>query len=317
MKTMRPGTAGRPAAACSAIALAGALSIVPLLGWVEARRGDAGPAPDLLYFSAPGAVRKMALGYERLLADVYWLRTVQYFGQRDAADRRTVRYGNLAALLDITTTLDPGMIDTYRAGSIFLGESEPIGAGEPAKAVALLDKGIRANPDVWQLRYDKGFVLYLYLQDFRAAGEVWLEAGQRPGAPQWMAGLAAQAFSRGGSMDLARALWRQQYEESTRDDIRENAKNRLLSLQVAEDLWTLERHLAAYRHRNGAWPRRLGDLPARRSGLLPAADPLGTPYAYDPATGAVGLGPQSKVVYLEIPESYREEFLRTTAAGAD
>ena len=61
----------------------------------------------------------MALGYDRLLADFYWMRTIQYYGRRDEADKRPVRYKNLPTLLDITTTLDPDLMDAYRVGSRF------------------------------------------------------------------------------------------------------------------------------------------------------------------------------------------------------
>jgi hypothetical protein len=46
---------------------------------------------------------------------------VQYYGRHDEADRRPVRYKS-GAVLDITTTLDPDMVEAYRAGSTFLAE---------------------------------------------------------------------------------------------------------------------------------------------------------------------------------------------------
>jgi tetratricopeptide (TPR) repeat protein len=310
MKTMHSAAATRQTAVPVCILILGSLLIVPVLRGIEARRGDPGPDPDLLYFSSPSVVKKMAMGYDQILADIYWMRTIQYFGRRDEADRRTVRYKNLATLLDITTTLDPGLIDAYRTGAIFLGENEPVGAGQPEEAVKLLDKGIEANPNVWRLRFDQGLVYYLYLSDFDSAGRVWLEASRRPESPEWMSALAAKAFSQGDSMDLARSLWQQQYEETTRADIRENARNRLVSLQVAEDLWTLEYLLQAYRTANGKYPRSLSELSSPTVGKLPTADPLGTPYRYDPESGSVSLSPQTKVHYLEVSENYKADFLK-------
>ena len=69
---------------------------------------------DTLYFGAAGAVRKMALGYDSLLADIYWMRASQSYGRREEAARRPTRYGNRATLLGITSTLDPEMLDVYR-----------------------------------------------------------------------------------------------------------------------------------------------------------------------------------------------------------
>jgi len=310
MKTTRSFASGRQATVLLGILLIGASMIVPVLKGIENRLGDSGPDLDLLYFSSPSAVKKMAMGYDQLLADIYWIRTIQYFGRKEEADKRAIRYKNLSTFLDITTTLDPGLLDAYRMGSIFLGEEDPIGAGQPEEAVKLLDKGILANPDVWRLRFDKGFVYYLYLNDFSMAGQVWLDASRRPESPEWMDGLAARAFSQGGSMDLARSLWKQQYDEATREDLRQNALNRLISLQVAEDIWTLEYLLESYRLENGSYPRSLSELSAVKSGQVTTLDPLDTPYDYDPESGAVTLSPQTEFLYLEVPDTYKDDFLR-------
>jgi tetratricopeptide (TPR) repeat protein len=311
MKADRFENGSGPIMLCCGICLISALMIVPVQKGIDARRGDPGPDSDLLYFSSPSVVKKMALGYENLLADVYWLRAIQYFGRIDRGKINAEPFKNLATFLDIITTLDPDLIDACRVGSVFLSEGEPVGAGQPEEAVKLLDKGIEAHPDLWRLRLDKGFVYYWYLKDFKAAGNVWLEASRRPESPEWMAGLAAMSLTKGGAIEVARALWQQQYNESTREDIKENARNCLISLEVAEDLWTLEFLLGVYRLENGMFPRSLEDLSSGESRKIIQADPLGTPYDYDPETGAVSLSPQSEVIYIEIPDSYKEDFQST------
>jgi hypothetical protein len=269
--------------------------------------------PDLLYFASPGAVKSLSLGYQSLLADIYWIRAVQYYGRRAEAARRQVRYRNLATLLDITTTLDPQMMDVYRAGSSFLAEPEPIGAGQPEESLKLLDKGIGLYPDEWRLRFDKGFVYFWALKDFRKAGQVWLEASRMRSAPPWMEGLAAMALSRGGAIETARALWERQYQNSASREVKENAKNHLLSMQVDEMLWTIEFLAGRYAERHGAYPPRLDDLV--RSGYLKGVpvDPSGVPYDYDPHSGRAGLSPETKVRYLKVPYDYREAFLQKLA----
>jgi hypothetical protein len=311
MNTIRKASTARQTATCAGICLMGALSVVLLQTGMDGLRGDSGPDPDLLYFDSPAVVKKMALGYNSLLADIYWMRTIQYFGRREEADKRTVRYKNLYSLLDITTTLDPDLIDAYQAGSFFLEEPEPVGANEPGNAIRLLDKGIAAHPDNYMLRRDKGFVYYIYLHDFKAAGEVWLEASRRPEAPEWMAALAATAFTKGGSMDIARILWMQQYNEATRPAIKENARNHLLSLQVDEDLWTLEYLIGVYQLEHGRYPRSFAELAENNPRKFHTTDPLGTPYRYDPETGIADISPQSEIHYMEGSESYKEDFMST------
>jgi len=289
--------------------LAAALLIKPVQDRIDVRLQRAAMDPDILYFSSPAAVKALALGYDGLLADVYWMRAVQYYGRRDEAARRQVRYKNLAGLLDIVTTLDSKMLDVYRAGSIFLAEPDPVGAGQPEEAVRLLDKGISFQPHEWRLYFEKGFIYFWYFKDFQKAGEVWREAGSLTQAPPWMEGLAASALSRGGAIETAKELWRRQLADSTRDDIKDNARNHLASIQVDEDIWTFEFVLGQYTTRYGSPPASLEALV--RAGYLRfvAKDPSGVPYRYAAATGKVSLSPQSKVRYLSLPYDYRESFL--------
>ena len=37
---------------------------------------------EVLYISSPKALKRLSLGYDGLLADIYWTRAVQYFGSR-------------------------------------------------------------------------------------------------------------------------------------------------------------------------------------------------------------------------------------------
>ncbi len=293
------------------VMLAGAALIPPVQERMRARLENRAPDPDLLYFAAPEAVRRIALGYESLLADFYWMRAVQYYGQRDKAERRAVRYKNLGALLDITVALDPRMLEVYRYGSLFLAEADPVGAGQPEQALKLLDRGIAVYPQEWRLRHDKGLIYFWFLNDFRTAGQVWLEASRLASAPFWLESLAATALSKGGAIETARSLWLRQYEEAKREDIRENAKNHLLSIRVDEDLWTLEFFIEKYAAQFGSNPDSLQDLV--RAGYLShvPVDPAGIPYMYDSVTGIVWLNPDSGVRYVRLPYSYRETFRET------
>ncbi len=292
---------------CCSVCLICAALIKPLQDRLELHLRNTAPDPDLLYFNSPAALKKMALGYDSFLAHLYWIRTIQYYGRRDQADKRPVRYKNLAKLLDITTTLNPDLLDAYRSGSYFLAEPDPVGAGRPDEAIRLLDKGIDAHPREWRLLHDKGFIYFWFLKDFKTAGEIWLAAGRLPDAPEWLEGLAAMALSKGGSLQIAISIWQRQLHESNQLNIRENAKNHLLSVQVAKDIWTLEYLVEKYKQKYGAFPRNLTAALEGQSGRHSLVDPLGTPYQYDSSSGSVRLSPDSRVRYLEIPEIYKEE----------
>ena len=305
---MTPRT-GKATILLCVVSLGGLLLAVPVQDRIETKLQERPPDPDLLYFNTPSSIRALALGYDSLIADLYWMRTIQYYGRRDEADRRTVRYKNLSALLDITTTLDPDLIDAFRAGSNFLAEPEPIGAGQQEEAIKLLDKGIGLHPEEWRLRFDKGMIYFWFHKDFQKAGQIWLEAFRVNGAPYWLEPLSAMAFSKGGQIDAAIALWQRQFQESSRADVRENAKNHLVSFQVAEERWGLEYLIEQYRLKTGSRPAGFDDLVRAGSLRGVPVDPSGVPYVYDPSNGEVRLSPETNIRYLEVPEIYKESFL--------
>ena len=65
----------------------------------------------------------MSLGYDGLLADIYWTRAVQYFGSKHHEGSRN--FDLLAPLLEITTTLDPHLLVAYEYGANFLAPKPP------------------------------------------------------------------------------------------------------------------------------------------------------------------------------------------------
>ena len=68
-----------------AVCLGGSVLLLRRLD--QARKGAT--LEEVLYISSPKALKRMSLGYDGLLADIYWTRAVQYFGNRhhDGAQR--------------------------------------------------------------------------------------------------------------------------------------------------------------------------------------------------------------------------------------
>src|SRR5436853_5436790 len=80
---------------------------VLLLRCIDTVRSGA-PLEEVLYVSSPKVLKRMSLGYDGLLADIYWTRAVQYFGNRHRGGPEN--YKLLAPLLEITTYLDPHLV---------------------------------------------------------------------------------------------------------------------------------------------------------------------------------------------------------------
>ena len=122
-------------------------------------------------------LKRASLGYDGLLADIYWTRAVQYFGDRHYMLRDN--YNLLAPLLEITTQLDPHLVVAYEFGSSFLRPPRPTARANPSARLSLMEYGIRNNPDDWRLYYDLGFVYYTELKDYAKAAEAFARGSQR------------------------------------------------------------------------------------------------------------------------------------------
>src|ERR1043166_4884799 len=145
---------------------------------------------ETLLVSSPKVLKRLSLGYEGLLADIYWTRAVQYFGSHHAM--KSNEYDLLAPLLNITTTLDPQLTPAYEFGSNFLSPAPPEGAGKPKEAVALVEYGIRNNTNNWHLYFNLGFIYYTELHDPAKAADAFQRGSQLPGAHPWLKLLAAK-----------------------------------------------------------------------------------------------------------------------------
>lgn len=259
---------------------------------IDARVHSLPSEQEMLLVSSPALVKKLSLGYDALLADIYWTRAVQYYGgkRRD----HDPNFQLLAPLLEITTTLDPQLLIAYKFGAIFLTEQPPRGAGRPDLAVALVQKGIRANPDEWRLWADLGFIYYADLRDYHKAAAAYLEGSKNPRAREWMKVMAARIAQEGGSRDVSTFLWSQLYDSTQDPSIRRNALEHLQALRAEQDMEELEKLAAEYSRRAGHTPGAINDLVM--AGLLRGVpvDPTGTPYAIGP-DGRVKVGPGSKV----------------------
>jgi hypothetical protein len=258
---------------------------------IDARRGRYQAQEEVLYLWSGQHVRRLVPGLEDIFADIYWLRTVQYYGgQRRFAEGK--RFDLLGPLVDITTALDPAYAIAYRYGAIFLAEQPPNGAGQPEKAVELLKRGSLANPSSWQLHQDWGFFVYFFLGDAAEASRILDEAAHLPGAPDWLRSSGADFLARSGDRETSRKMWQHLYEQGE-GSMRDNAAFNLTRLDAADAVDAHKGAVAEFRERFGRFPASLQELGP--VGLLraPLHDPAQIPFDYDPATGTVALSRKS------------------------
>lgn len=235
-----------------------------------------GTLEDVLYITSPKAVKRLSLGYDGLLADIYWTRAVQYFGGRHSAGAS--HYRLLAPLLEITTQLDPHLVVAYQFGANFLSPKPPNGAGMPEKAIQLVEFGIVNNPNDWKLYYELGFIYYMDVKDYTKAADAFARGSQVPDAHPFLKVMAAQMAQHAGDTQMATALWTTTYQSTQDKQIRGNAIAHLRALQVADDVTALEALVAQYRQVTGRTPASLSELVAAHYLRDVPVDPMGHPY---------------------------------------
>ena len=235
---------------------------------------------EVLYISSPKILKRMSLGYDGLLADIYWTRAVQYFGGKLHKGER--RFDLLAPLLEITTALDPHLLVAYEYGANFLAPSPPNGAGMPQRAIELEEYGIRNNPNEWRLYYNDGFIHYFDLKDYAGAADAFARGSRVPNAHPYLKILAGNMAEHAGDMQMARMMWITTYQTTRDKSIRANAAAHLRAIKVDEDVTALEALVSRYREQTGWPPTSLADLQV--AGMLQGipVDPLGNPYLLTP-----------------------------------
>ncbi len=278
--------------ASGVLLLACFLALVPVQRGIDREFGGAGQIADVLYVPSGKILRRLALGHEGLLANIYWTRVVQYFGRKRLG--HATRFELLGPLLRITTDLDPQLLIAYRFGAIFLAEKPPGGAGQPAEALQLLRRGIVANPDYWRLWQDLGFIYYWDLKDYSNAARVFQTGSERPGAMSWMKVLAAKVAAEGGETATSRLLWLEVYRHGENDQIRKSALEHLAALDARELMDKLNAVLAQYRQGEGHPALSLRELVAANYLSTIPKDPSGVPFVVG-RDGWAALGPNSKV----------------------
>ena len=285
-----------PAAWAALVALSAAIIGLQTL---QTRQQPLGPpqgvSTNLLYVRSPDFARRASLSFHALAADLYWIRTVQHYGGTKLSTDANKQYDILYPLLDLTTSLDPYFDVAYKFGSVFLAEEYPSGAGRPDQAIAILKKGLQAQPDKWELAQELGFVYYWWLADYDDAAMWFNRAADMTKAPDWLRPLAAVTLAEGGNRSSSRVLWTEIARSADADWLRDQATFRLKQLDAMDGIDFIERIVEQYRARTGMRPMSWADL--IRGGFLRGvpADPAGTPFVLDAATGRVALDPQSSL----------------------
>ncbi len=213
-----------------------------------------------------------SLGLEGLVADWYWMQSLQYIGGKILRNPQIkVSIDNLNPLnprllypyLDNATSLDPRFTAPYYYGAVVLP------AIDKRQAILIAEKGIANNPNEWRLYQHLGFI-YWKLEEYEKAAEIYDRGSKIPGAPSFMQVMVARMKTEGGSRETARAIYRQMYDEAENTRTKELAELRLLELDSFDERDGLRKAIATFKETNGRCPKDWAELlPALRNIRLP------------------------------------------------
>lgn len=288
------------------IILLGFGCVVMIARWSDRQQpaADEPPEEERLYVTGTAA-RRMSLGFNGLVADWYWMRSLQYIGHKIVNFQGDIRLDDLGPLnvkllspmLDATTTLDPQFMAAYEYGAVVLPSINE------DEAIRLLNKGINANPQAWRLYHHLGYI-YWQRGDYQKSSETYAAGSRLSNAPGWMEAMSARMAAEGGSRSTAREIYLRMYEQSDDQQVKEMAARRLLQVISFDERDVIRRVLKEYATRNGRcasnWSEVAVSLRAAHLRINAAnapLDPADTPYLLVKDGCDVDLDWHSKVPY--------------------
>jgi tetratricopeptide (TPR) repeat protein len=196
-----------------------------------------------------------SLGFEGLIADWYWMQSLQYIGDKVIKSNANINLENLRPLnprllypfLDNATDLDPQFMACYSYGAVVLP------AIDPKQAIKLTEKGIVKNPNEWRLFQHLGYI-YWRLGNFEKASETYENGSKINGAPPFMKLMSAQMKTQGGSRETARTMYEQMLAEAQDSQTKENAAIRLLEIESLDERDAIRTVLDNFKQKNGRCP---------------------------------------------------------------
>lgn len=247
---------GRNAKRALAALLIAATAAAVLLARAEAGRAFERVVSDEDRYYLPPAswLRAFSAGFNEAVADLVWVTTIVYFGERVAfaskdpqrrfepgreeSAKHTVNY------LAVVTSLDPMFRNAYDSGSrLTLYHKGRITRPTVDMAIELLERGIGRFPDDGGMTFTLGFLYYYELEPFLPPGseemrrakargtELIARAAHLPGVPAYVALTSSSLLRREGLDDLViehlRAMLLKETEPLIRASLEEQLRRAL------------------------------------------------------------------------------------------
>jgi hypothetical protein len=225
--------------------------------------GDVGALPD------GKTLRVASLGFERLVADLFWIRTVSYVGDEVASDHLWPGAERLAMLV---TDIDPHFDSAYVVMASVLNGLRK----DPDAALRLLEKGAAVS-SYWRIHFLLGFQYFMEKQDY-VRGAQSLQRALDLGGPVYLQFLISRLYSSAGDPTTAMHFIELRLQNEENDQVREQLVTRYSDLWITRDLDAINAAIEKYRAANHGDPKNVRALlDAKLLAELPH-DPKGGEY---------------------------------------
>ena len=174
---------------------------------------------DLGIIPGAAAARWTSLGHPTLVANLWWLRAVQYIGD-PGANRRG--WEKLYPAVDLVTDLDPRHGYAYQVAGVILGAANRIDESN-----AILEKGTRNVRDRYILPFLRAFNAFFYAGDYALAGRYYELAAKVPGAPNHLRQNVLAMYVKGQRPDAAIEFLQHSLEVTTDDETRKAVQEQI------------------------------------------------------------------------------------------
>ncbi len=258
-----------------AIQIAVLLVAVGITGWAHSRLPHATRAElSEDFIPSPRVARALALGFDALMADYYWLQAVQVAGGSTIIDAPIAT--RLGRYVDVVTTLNPHVGHPYRFAAVWLTHD----IDQVREGNRLLERAIEYHPDEWRNYFYLGFNYFFYLGEYEAAARALESAIALPGRPAYLPRLVARLKSQHSDIDVAEVFLRELLRSTRDEDARMRLQAALDEIEIEHKARLLDRAREAYRELAGRDIESVEDLarePYRMLERLPSPEPDAIP----------------------------------------
>jgi hypothetical protein len=187
----------------------------------------------LLYLPSAQMLRFAGLGNPGLMADAFYLWSIQYYGQYQPHER----FLYLEPVYQLITDLDPLYFDAYRVGALIMQLPTVDEEAHKQAVIRLFDKALRNMPENHEIAEAAGWDMFIRYRDKAEGIRYFKVAVEIPGAPLRLKRFLAawREDEEGWSIDDAISYWTEVRDSSDDEYNRMVSERQIYRLVASRD----------------------------------------------------------------------------------